>query len=163
MIVFSQGKVFYLAEKCASTSIRKVLTDSGWILAEELPNRRDPWMDWEAYAVVRNPYARMVSYWSYWVKLGIENRSFEDFVLKRDKTPDHMSLVKWYEQCKIEHYLRFESINQEFFSHFGKKLLIENATDHGQWRDHYRSKAVIKKVTEWAGADFKKYGYSTLQ
>ena len=92
----------------------------GWERAQEQPNMREPWLSYKSYAVVRNPYARMVSYWSYWRDIQVEKRPFEDFKLRRKKKPDHASLVKWYDGCRIDQYLRFEMLDDQFSQFFKK-------------------------------------------
>jgi hypothetical protein len=164
--------IFFLAEKCASTSIREALLVDGWERFQMNPSSfsksEGPWTSWETskcYGIVRNPYSRMVSYWSYWLKTGVYRHSFESFILKRERKPDHASLVEWYKDVKIDHYFKFEKFHDEFgkFPYFKDlKLANLNSSSHSGWEKYYKNPELILRVNEWAGEDFKAYGYEKI-
>lgn len=162
--------IFFLAEKCASTSIRIALLahKDGWVNIKAQPCPYGAWDKWDRdkvnfFGVVRNPYARMVSYWAYWVKIGTENRSFEDFILKRDKKPDHCSLSVWYNGIEFLNVLKFEEFPQTFTAlPFVKMIGHTNTSPHTEWKEYYNNPEVVRKVIEWAGDDFENYGYGRL-
>jgi len=108
--------------------------------------------DFQKIAVVRNPWDRMVSRYSYSKKVNkkFKNVTFEEFVNFDIK--NNMHVLNQYRFCTkdktnfcIDKVIKFENLNSDFneisLSIFGKKDLLKhsNKTEHVEYRNYYNT------------------------
>ena len=182
-------KIFFLAEKCASTTIREALLSTGdWdhiqsikpCDAEEVLTAKygyavgqGAWKNWTSYVVTRSPYARAVSYWAYRKSTGETDKTFEAFLFGQEfATFD--SLNKWYGRMRIDHMYML-TLGQftplclagskqplPFEQEFGVVLPTLNASEHEVWQTHYDTQEKIAFVDAWAAEDFTRFKFGKL-
>lgn len=106
--------------------------------------------DYFKFAVIRNPWDRMVSRYFYSKKIDskFKNFSFEDFI--NFDLEKNMHVLNQYEFCTkdkvnfcLDKIIKFENINDDFNQIssiiFGNKNLLNhsNKTDHSDYREYY--------------------------
>ena len=129
--------------------------------------------DLPSFAVVRNPYTRVVS-WYEWIRRlpRYIDISFDDFVLNRVQRG--RARLAWTPQTEWTHsadghtrlvgtILRYEHLEQDLrklFPHMGSKFLHLN---HGGISDHwaYYTEQTRSAVAESFSEDFINFGYDT--
>ena len=129
-----QRRVFFLTEKCASTSIREALmNEGGWErIQSTYPRDYGATPDgYTKFAVVRNPFPRVLSYWHYRTQANNETRTFREFVLN---ALDLAPITEWVGGHRDTlQVLRFERLREEWADHFNAGTLPHtNATKNKQ-------------------------------
>jgi hypothetical protein len=159
----------FLAPKCASTSIKDAfLGTEDWKRVEGKPKGNYEGMT--TYAIVRNPYAIALSYWSYRMRTGVTDLPFEEFVSFNSPPRSGLDiepLHKWYEDVNPTHILKLEqglhklpfNVNMKQLNAAPEELRATLSSDAIK---HYSTKP-INKINDWAGEDFSKYGYDRLE
>merc|ERR1719232_371375 len=144
---------------------------------------KNPYADSETFAVVRNPYDRVISYYYYenraqdMVYLNDKNR-LNDFVLRRLKKyhsillPSSDYVFGENGEQTVEHILNFETLDSDGkFDALMKKFdlnikLPENSLNHRRSGDHLTrndlSKESIDYIDEYYEKDFVSFGYSFM-
>ena len=138
------------------------------------------------FAIVRNPWARVVSRWKFGM-LAIKQGSqpdnyvpdtFEEFLLTREIYKDkprywHRVVHGWYQQwdyiCDVNQdkacdVLRFEEINDDVNKYFGlqaKELQVrnQNSLALSDYREYYTSNSMINQVATWYDVDISHFGF----
>jgi len=133
------------------------------------------------FAVVRNPWERMVSLWSflsqnkktYETRKGkrrstkeLKKIGFSDWLLKYGKRSWYMITtdtpqMRWItknEKIVVDHVIRFENLAQELKKVDLKKLPMRHKSKHGDYRKYYNeeSKKFVDEVFE---KDIKEWRY----
>ena len=138
-------------------------------------------------AIVRNPYDRMVSLYTYAKKKksmyhDVNNKhkhfdfasknSFDEFVkaiyykkLKHDEhsQPQSLYIIDNKGKCPCKYLLRFENINQEIETKLGLKVnnnIKVNKSSDKDWRFYYKLNNTKKMVYSIYKDDFKNFNYS---
>jgi len=165
----SRKTVIFLAEKCASTSIREAFVGhEDWERVQGVLFQKSEWDLYQRLGISRNPYSRMVSYWKYWKAIEKLYEQFDDFVVNATLhgylAPHSLSLTNWYKDIDITHFFRFEQLQGDFDAFgFGVTLPFLNVQDSEPAFSFYKSKVVCDIVTEWAEHDFLRFGYSKME
>lgn len=177
MIYSHEHKIVFLAvPKTGSRSIWFALREHyGARIYEAYHSMAIPheFKDYFRFAAVRNPYARMVSFWDY---IKFKKRNIHHEVVKRMSFGD---FVHWATEKKREgilpqsHYieqvaigldalLRTESLSKDWQDlPFYKGIDIGNENKGrygGNWCKFYTPK-LMEVIREWAKSDFTLYGY----
>lgn len=158
--------VIFLCEKCASTSIREALIGrEDWRRIPGKLIQKSEWDDYERIGITRSPYSRMVSYWKYWVKIGVTDLSFSEFVLTQNIAEHSKSVVNWYRDIQITRWWWFERIQSDFDTlELDVELPHLNAADADPPYDYYReSEEALYRVTLWGKDDFDLFGYAKMK
>ena len=106
------------------------------------------------FAIIRNPYTRLVSYYNYMVTKDW-NPSFENFVKnklinKKTKIPTPWKCqIEWlYSDGKriVDKVFKFENINDELPNFFGIKSIIghQNRSTYNEYEEYYNPE--LKKI-----------------
>tara|TARA_R100001594_G_scaffold108127_1_gene142765 strand:- start:94 stop:669 length:576 start_codon:yes stop_codon:yes gene_type:complete len=189
MIINEHKTIFIHIPKNAGTSIESIfkpcvklnkLIDRHatiYDIKNKLPNI---YKKYNKFAIVRNPYERMVS-WYHYLKTATNARtiitlktwdaSFNEWVDNIEEVtakylPNHLTLEKellkpqynWVDETVT--ILKYENLNKELNCFFNKDfcLPIKNKTKHNNYLDYYNNESlniVYNKYKE----DFKKYNY----
>ena len=174
--------VWFETPKCASSSLKSMLPDA---TLSVLPSRFRHRSDYVRFGVVRNPWAKMVSNYSMFVRkedtfrngqieklFGIsrEGLSFERFLELAEQIPNH----HWAEchdffpkredgVVDLDAVVRFENFSREI-QEVGDRLGVdfdiehENRTDHRPYREYY-TPATREQVHRMFRRDIKLFGY----
>lgn len=134
------------------------------------------------FAIVRNPWGRMVSLWAFlWQhKKTYETRSgkrrstkelvtmgFSDWLLNRGKrswyiTTSDTPQFRWIsrdDKIIVDHVLRFENMERELKDVIGlTDIPMRHVSDHGDYREYY-NEASRRFVEETYEKDIKEWGY----
>ncbi len=172
--------VIFMAEKCASTSIRNALIDQeGWERIEHKP----VW-DWfyhvyQCFITIRDPYERAYSYWKYRLRTGVTSATFEQFVCKRCLRGcylDLSSLDNWFSHDMVKWSARLY-VGPEFGKWWGSwpelkkyKIGVDNASNDPSfeyahipvekyWFEEIQTQEALEAINEWAGDDFWRFEY----
>lgn len=123
------------------------------------------------FAVVRNPWDRMVSRFFYSKKVNIKfkNYDFEEF-LKYD-LENNMSVIDQYKYCSdkknnfcLDEIIKFENLNNDFNKisclFFNKKDMLKhlNKSDHKQYREYYNNNTK-DKIYHYCKKDIEFFEY----
>lgn len=130
------------------------------------------------FAVVRNPWARLVSLYNHADSLNVEGTwyynpkiSWEDFLNRMDDfvmTPSYYWAhpynqwgiqLDWINPNKV-HILRYENLHEELNSYFGKTVDIplRNESKKCDYREYYTDEQ-IQKVARWYKLDIERWGF----
>jgi len=135
------------------------------------------------FAVVRNPYSRLLSFFlnakreNFASKLGLDpGMNFADFIAQvTEQTPEEMNRhwkIQYYnifcDVIRYDHFIRFENFEEDFrnvMSRFGAKTEI-HSVHKGQSNAGTKITAnytpeIARKVREKFAIDFESFGYST--
>ena len=150
------------------------LTDSGgdyfrWVNQSQL--NEASWKSFDSYALVRNPWDRVVSWWAYLEK---ERMEFRDFVMGEpwNKGTNQiwvhgLPCSYWTHQNGkqlIRNILRFEYFHQSAKTILAAagipdaKVSVQNQTDRGPYLDYYDDET-RDKVAEMYKDDIALFGY----
>lgn len=140
---------------------------------------------WPVYLLVRNPFARMVSYYHYCVQVSLKRvapvikyaRSFAscEAFLERAELGSLRMAANTHHNGTIEPCAYYASINGEYQEsaipihterlaeearrHFGvDDVPVVNATDHRDWRIYYTPKSTAR-VADYMHEDCDRFGY----
>lgn len=126
-------------------------------------------------AVVRNPWSRMVSRFTYGKKLGIVSCSFEAFLERRWEKVDpynhHRAVSGWASQIeyiadgfgeiKVPVVIRQEYLQSDISAVLGKKVTLEQANvsaTGGDYRSYYTDDTA-QAVADWYVDDINHWGF----
>jgi hypothetical protein len=150
-----------------------------------MPTKRLAPLHW---TIVRNPYDRAVSLYGstalregdmYKVKkeCGSSEPDFETFIRKcllvpkdnwknvRNTTNKYLfrNQYSWISSGIVDTFVHLENLEEEVYNLIGIQIPKEkeNKSDRGSWEE-YINPIVIELLNEWAGEDFKEYGYEKL-
>ena len=179
--------IFVHVPKAAGTSIKRVfdMQDQGhlpWsyyaLCYPEL------WRQYTSFAVVRNPWDRLVSVYHFARKLAddhdvVSSKSFEECVTLLHEDRDRLKNVVWHTQTRwvaapkslggkimVDRILRFEHIERDFHGllrYLGvprRGLPRINTTDRLREYRQYYDDRTRKLVEQVYGADIETFGYS---
>ena len=170
---------FIHVPKTGGTSVRKFLLDNNIQFyygqePKQVGRHRyaSAWKDEESYkfAIVRNPYARTVSYYNYTTNKSW-NPTFEDFVKnkminKSLKVPNvWIPQVSWLyknDLCLVDKIFKLEDNledNLNSFFNIKGKLTEENKSTHDGYESYYTQELKIL-VADYFKEDFQKLRYN---
>lgn len=179
--------VFVTTPKCATHTMLAALTGPPFHAAlapggthnNRVPSR---WADYFIWSIVRNPYARAVSLWSFTIKRDgsdgawngagtamtpIDNLYlFLHWIMNRNGLPKAgQSQSRWLRPVRLDALLRLESLSSDVhklpFWPGDFALPWEERGNYGDWRS-YMTPEIIALVHEWADEDFEIYEYERL-
>lgn len=170
MILVSEERkrVFFLTEKCASTSIRDALLNSKtakWVrIQSTFPKDYTVPDGFSSYAVIRNPYPRLLSYYRFRRMINGERRTFAKFILDGI---DLMPLVEYLDvHCKSIEFnaLTFDCLLRDWrllgFDLDEPNPRWMNATGGDTWQNIYNGmeqEGIVDAVYDWAEEDFSRW------
>lgn len=123
------------------------------------------------FAVIRNPWDRMVSRYFYSKKVNnkFKNYEFEEFLNHDLKT--NIDIINQYEYCTdqennfcLDEIIKFENLNEDFnkisSKIFNKKDMLShfNKSDHKQYREYYNDK-MKDKIYNFCKKDIEFFEY----
>lgn len=128
-------------------------------------------MKYKRFAIVRNPYDRLVSSW----KFSSSEMNFSDFIHKIVNNKDiqssfYLFILPQYKyiydddlNLLVDDVLRFENYDKDILNFFEKnnidlKLKHENKTVHDHYSKYFNEE-LYKIVNEYYGKDFELFGY----
>jgi len=162
-------KVFMPIGKVASVSIRKSLTEPLVFATKDEVKRL--YSSWGIVAVIRNPYDRLVSTYSYFKetpgKTGLKFRTFEEFIAAAYDSPDdatnchvrsQLGLLSYDNKLLPNILISYENINSVKDHLPISKLIWEDFTrsKHQPWEEYYTDK-LAQMVEERFAGDFELY------
>ena len=178
MIIDEHKVIFIHIPKSAGTSIETYFNNSSFRIQ---PNKHDniyqikkrfinSYNNCRKFAIIRNPYDKMVSWYFYLKKkLGDYNViEFNEWIKDPTKfwhIDDPISFLD--SQCSwiddTVEVIKFENLNEELNKFFGFKidLPVTNKSNHNHYLDYYNKESlsiVYKKYKE----DFEKFNYKKL-
>ena len=190
MIIHKYKKIFIHIPKNAGTSINKYFSNE-WgdklsIQADkhatihEMKNKfPNAYKNYDKFAVVRNPYDRMVSYYFYLKRQALKHikgygRSTVNYnIIEFKKWVDEPRQF-WYDplhylDCQCDwlddtvKIIKYENLQNDINKLFKKEIVlpVENTTDHdhySEYYDNYTSNSVYERFKK----DFEKYNYEKL-
>ena len=191
MIIKDYKTIFVHIPKNAGTSIETFFKKDTYTFDERMFNRHDTikeirwklecndkfkkskeYNKWKKFAIVRNPYDRMVSWYFFYniknLTRHADNTSFYSWV----KNPTKFNLFEETKYLLKQHYtwiddtvtiLKYENLNEELNNFFNKEieLPIINKTNHKQYLEYYNQES-LDVVYEKYKKDFKKFNYKKL-
>jgi len=157
--------VIFLAEKCASTSVRAYILehDDSYTRIHGYPAWDSRYTGWVSIGFSRNPYDRAVSYWKYRKEDNQTDKTFADFVLHGGL--DILPLNKWYSGIPLTHSIDRQEINRQLpqLLHMSSYPPMLNRSHHGHTMGYYHHRDdVCHAVEQWAGNDFELFGYARM-
>ena len=191
MIIKDYKTIFVHIPKNAGTSIETFFKKDTYTFDERMFNRHDTikeirwklecndkfkkskeYNKWKKFAIVRNPYDRMVSWYFFYniknLTRHADNTSFYSWV----KNPTKFNLFEETKYLLKPQYtwidntvtiLKYENLNEELNNFFNKEieLPIINKTNHKQYLEYYNQES-LDVVYEKYKKDFKKFNYKKL-
>ena len=191
MIIKDYKTIFVHIPKNAGTSIETFFKKDTYTFDERMFNRHDTikeirwklecndkfkkskeYNKWKKFAIVRNPYDRMVSWYFFYniknLTRHADNTSFYRWV----KNPTKFNLFEETKYLLKPQYtwiddtvtiLKYENLNEELNNFFNKEieLPIINKTNHKQYLEYYNQES-LDVVYEKYKKDFKKFNYKKL-
>ena len=191
MIIKDYKTIFVHIPKNAGTSIETFFKKDTYTFDERMFNRHDTikeirwklecndkfkkskeYNKWKKFAIVRNPYDRMVSWYFFYniknLTRHADNTSFYSWV----KNPTKFNLFEETKYLLKPQYtwiddtvtiLKYENLNEELNNFFNKEieLPIINKTNHKQYLE-YNNQDSLDVVYEKYKKDFKKFNYKKL-
>lgn len=178
--------IFIHINKTAGTSISKAigLQDKNHLTSKEVIDQIGEKKYAEAYkfAVVRNPWSKVVSHYKYRVKtnqsnLNDENISFNDWVkvtYGKNKDPRYYNNPKMFlpqvdwlkdynEKISVDKIIKFEDLNNEF-KKIAKEIGITNSLPHlnptkkEDYKSFYNTES-IEIIKDWFKEDINLFNY----
>ena len=175
--------LFIHIPKTAGTSVVSSLSKYEGVPHREthiLPSKyvKNIWEKLYTFAIIRNPYERMVSHWLYHttsnykgtvfinsgISKNIDNISFEEYVRIVKKI--HKTCVNFYPETSepIDRILRFENLTEDWNKLCNKigiscELQNKKATNHVHYSKYYTD-LTRKTVKSMYSSDLKKFGYT---
>jgi len=117
------------------------------------------------FCVVRNPWERLVSLHSYYLRKDHKKyshfKTFEDFVMNSDLGFGKVPQFRWAKHCEL--VLRLENIEEDFKQiqerlNSDEPLSHENRSEHTHYTDYYTPE-MLDKVASIIEIDAKAYKY----
>jgi chondroitin 4-sulfotransferase 11 len=186
LLVNAERALFIHIPKTAGTSIiGSLMANCNYVNRDHLLAAQYRTAEWDSsysFAVVRNPFERLVSHWKYhttnytgriFTKHGIDiqNKSLNEYIdvaYALDHTRlNWRSMVEYITHpCgkPIDQILRFETLTQDWqtlCTHFNIKLslLHLNQTPHDDYKQYYTPETK-NKVQDWYAVDLERFGYA---
>lgn len=167
--------VFVSTPKCATHTMYEVLHSAlynGLLLPGGNHNNQVPeqFRSFYIFSIVRNPYSRAVSLWTFTRKRGDDvPESLADYVRLLIDSPEKaagpkagLSQAEWLRPVPLTRVLWLESLAADFqvlpFYRGPDTLPQRNASDHRPWQE-YMTTEIADLIDEWAGQDFHVFGY----
>ncbi len=134
----------------------------------------------KAFAIVRNPWSRTVSRWTFWLKAVREGKvtmpdgyTFRDFLRERHKYGNlpyywHRAVKGWFLQKDYVvdelgqrgcHVVRFERLNDDLQRIGIGPVRKCNVSERGDYRNYYTDETA-EIVGKWHAEDLKYFGFS---
>jgi hypothetical protein len=129
--------------------------------------------EWYVFAVIRNPFDRLVSFYHH-IFVNRDNKlTFDEWVCKQLKQDDfalnrtYQSMFHYNNEVSIDHFIRQENIEQDakiVFNKLGIRDFILPHVKHNTNREEYEyrkyyndeTKEIVSKLFEW---DINYFGY----
>ncbi|MEZ9576826.1 MULTISPECIES: sulfotransferase family 2 domain-containing protein [unclassified Vibrio] len=185
-ISYKNRCIFVHNPKCAGTSIKSILGFGGCVTTHKYPSKafhKEIWEDFNSILVVRNPFDKLVSSWSYHTSKsykGAQYRRFgekiydltlaEYFYIFKEKTKAIDPQVRFLNHSKsnkkVNHVLKMETLLEDL-----EKLSLEydyidtsslkhkNKSKHRKYAEYYNDEKFILDVMDYYKDDFKEFGY----
>lgn len=180
IISYTHSAIFVAVPRTASHSIVQWLESEGPIRvfgghhSRAVPSNL---VHWFTFTVVRNPYARAVSFWKYVMSLRKGEvfrrcggrQPFPEFArwLSSERPDDPR---EWANQShflaglRLDRILRYENLEHDFHAlpFVPRSARLPRLATSGlqDWRPYYEDEKTARRIRDWAGKDFEKYGYS---
>ena len=179
MIINEHKTIFIHIPKSAGTSIREYFAGNSFRIQ---PNKHDDiyaikkkflnaYKNYKKFAIIRNPYDKMVS-WYFYLKRNLgENYNiieFNDWIvdpLKFWHANDPISFLKpqyeWIDNTVT--VIKYENLNKGINDFFNKKidLPITNKSNHKHYLKYYNKKS-LNIIYNRYKEDFKKFNYKKI-
>ena len=186
-ICYEYRYVFLHNPKCAGTSIKALLGFEGCLTTHKYPGQAfhpKIWEDFSSVLVVRNPFDKLVSSWSYHTSKkykGAQFRRFgerlheltlqEYFYLIKDNTkaidPQVRFLGHGKSAKKISFIIRMENLYEDlekvvvaFPTLKIEHLKHKNKSKHNKYSEYFTDQAFTLDVMEYYKDDFSEFGYN---
>jgi hypothetical protein len=166
--------IWYEVPKCASSTLKKVFAGK---ITRDTKNHKDKIKDYRSFAVVRNPFDRIVSNWLTF-RAGKKARlqemlcgrefpkTFADFVNIAQEISNHHWRPQFeFMPSQVDFLLRLEyfeeglkALNRRYRFYNLKKMVRQNATDHAKYWAYY-TPPIIDTVSTMYSYDLARFEY----
>lgn len=173
-VYLSEQKMLFIhIPKTGGTSVRDWLESNVMYAKRAKPKHAKPeifsQLEYDQYfTVVRNPYARLLSWYTYHFTYNISKENFNDWLLNIDKTPSLKDAIWWTQKSYVALgnpiILKTENLNEDFkqiqnIVGIHKELPYNNTSSKVNYKEFYNNTSK-KFVEDFYAEDLEYFDYT---